>query len=247
MKRFICLLLTILLIITACSFNNVAYAAQYEVEGYTYDDLGELELKINEYNALIDAAMNMASAARDLGYEENHEVIRLAKEEYITYTQERNFYRRIYDNLNSRWQLKVDEYLEATQVWTYLKGIGYSNYVCAGILGNIMTEVGGNTLSIQPSLETTEYYGICQWSSYYPDAWGLSLEEQCNFLASTIESEFDEFGRLYKRKTTYDSFLSMTNCSDIALCFAKVYERCNSSSYKSRQDNAIIAYNYYVS
>ena len=37
----------------------------------------------------------------------------------------------------------------ATEIWLYLKKQGYNDYVCAGILGNIMAEVGGQTLNIR--------------------------------------------------------------------------------------------------
>ena len=39
----------------------------------------------------------------------------------------------------------------------------------------------------------------------------------------------------------------MTSITDAALAFAKCYERCGSGSYTTRQNNAIIAYNYFVS
>lgn len=249
MKRFICLLFSSLFILGIFVFDsdNVAYAMPYEIEGYTYEDLDFLKRKIKEYDSLMEAAHNMASAARDLGYDESHSVIRLARGEYYSYERERSFYKRIYDTLLLKWESKRNEYPDATEVWEYLKKTGYSDYVCAGILGNIMTEVGGNTLNIQPLLETTEYYGMCQWSSFYPDAWDLSLDEQCKFLIDTIEEEFSLFGKLYQRGMTYEKFLSMTDCQDIALCFAKVYERCDFRSYSSRKDNAVMAYNYFVS
>ena len=43
-----------------------------------------------------------------------------------------------------------------------------------------------------------------------------------------------------------DSFLAMTNERDVALAFAKCYERCSSASYTVRQNNAEKAYDYFV-
>ena len=40
------------------------------------------------------------------------------------------------------------KYSQATQVWNGLKALGLNDYVCAGIMGNIMAEVGGQTLDI---------------------------------------------------------------------------------------------------
>lgn len=43
-----------------------------------------------------------------------------------------------------------EKYPEATEVWMYLRyGLGYNEYVCAGILGNMMAEVGGGTLDLK--------------------------------------------------------------------------------------------------
>ena len=44
-----------------------------------------------------------------------------------------------------------------------------------------------------------------------------------------------------------NDFLNMTSITDAALAFAKCYERCASGSYTVRQNNAITAYNYFVS
>lgn len=249
MKRFICLLLTMIFSISmlTTTADGVFYELPYQNEGYTYQDVEYLQAQIAEKQKLMAAAHDMATAARALGYEDSHTVIILAKSEYRQYAQEKEMLEAIYNDLVSRWQAKRIEYPEATMVWEYFKDAGYSDYVCAGILGNIMTEVGGNTLAIQPLLQTTEYYGMCQWSSYYPEAWGLSVKEQCEYLLNSIEGEITAFGRLYQGGMTYEKFVMMTDCRQIALCFAKTYERCGPGSYEMRQDNAVTAYNYFVS
>ena len=86
-------------------------------------------------------------------------------------------------------------YPEATKVWTILQDYGYNDYVCAGIMGNLMVETGGNTLDLDPDLVYYSYYGLCQWSyEYFPSVWYSSLEEQCEFLHDTIEYEINTFG-----------------------------------------------------
>lgn len=147
------------------------------------------------------------------------------------------------------WRVRAEEYPAATQIWLYMKELGWNDYVCAGILGNIMAECGGHTLNIQWNIYDYSgwFYGICQWSLYYrPEASGLSLENQLDLLYNTIESEFDYAGFCYYSGFTYEDFLEMTNCRDIALAFAKVYERCGSGSYSIRQRNAEVAYEYFV-
>ena len=147
------------------------------------------------------------------------------------------------------WRVRAEEYPAATQVWLYMKDLGWSDYVCAGIMGNMMAECGGQTLDIDWRLydHTGWFYGICQWSMYYfPEARDLELEQQLDYLRDTIEGEFDYAGFCYYSGFTYEDFLEMTNCRDIALAFAKVYERCGSGSYSIRQRNAEVAYEYFV-
>lgn len=143
------------------------------------------------------------------------------------------------------WIEKSKEYESAAFIWKYFEDKGYSDCAIAGILGNIMAEVGGQTLYIQYWLSSSSYYGMCQWSrQYYPEAIGLSLEEQCDFLFNTIENEFDVFG--YIVGLSYEDFIQIENEQTAALAFAKVYERCGSGSYSVRQSNATEAYNYFV-
>jgi hypothetical protein len=98
-----------------------------------------------------------------------------------------------------------------------------------------MTEVGGNTLDIQYTAKTKNYYGICQWNKAYSSIWDASLWKQLNFLEDTIKDEIDTFGYVYKQDFNYDDFTSITNVKQAAKIFAICYERCNSKSYKLRE------------
>lgn len=150
---------------------------------------------------------------------------------------------------NSTTTVQNDKYPIATIIWNYLKKLGYNNYVCAGILGNIMAEVGGHTLDINPYLydSSGDYYGICQWfSKYFPEVIDTELNTQLNFLAKTIKSEINNYGYTYKTDFGYNDFLKLTDAEDAALAFAQSYERCWSGSYSLRQANALKAYDYFV-
>ena len=80
-------------------------------------------------------------------------------------------------------------YDQARQVWNYLRDLGLNQYVCAGIIGNIMAEVGGQTLDISrwPIYSQNGYYGICQWSSGRKERllndFGTTLKDQIRFLS----------------------------------------------------------------
>lgn len=142
-----------------------------------------------------------------------------------------------------------NQYKEASIIWNYLKNQGYNNYVCAGILGNIMAEVGGHTLDIDPFLydDSGDYYGICQWSNkYHSSVQGAGLSDQLSYLIKTIENEIDNYGHLYEDDFEYVDFISLTDEREAALAFAQAYERCWSGSYTNRKANAEKAYNYFV-
>ena len=141
------------------------------------------------------------------------------------------------------------KYPVAVEVWNYMKALGWSDAVCAGIMGNMMAEVGGQTLNLNYRLydSSGNYYGICQWSNrYYPQIQGADLETQCNFLRDTIKKEIDIYGKRYASGMNFEKFLQMDDPEEVALCFAMAYERCASWTYDVRQNNATKAYNYFV-
>ena len=139
-------------------------------------------------------------------------------------------------------KLPEGSYPEATYVWNHLKGLGLNDYVCAGIIGNIMAEIGGQTLDFSKwqKYNTSTYYGICQWAgsrrARLLNDYGKSLEAQCKFLS--VE--------LFEVIPQNSTFYTMQNEKDAALYFAKYYERCNSKYYAIRQTNATKALEYFA-
>lgn len=238
MKRIIVIMVMLILMLSSCSVVStaLAYSVEFDAEtSFTYNDLDQLEALMQEQDEMMEAAHQMAEAARSLGYKEQHDVIQLAKQEWHEADELKAKYQAIYDDLMEHWKQKEEEYPDATYVWSYFKDLGYNDYVCAGILGNMMVECGGHTLALQPTVSTRSYYGICQWSKGYSDVWNTSLEEQCNFLRDTIEYEFNTYGSLYKKNFDYASFLELEDYEQAALAFAEVYERCSSASFSARK------------
>lgn len=137
----------------------------------------------------------------------------------------------------------------AQQVWTYLKGYGYSDSVAAGIIGNMMRECGGDTLNLDWNIighyNGDEFYGLCQWClKYTPSGFkGSNVKEQCEYLHKTIKSEFATYGGNYNG-ITYSQFLK-SDTRTAAIAFERVYERCGNYSFEDsrRADNAEKAYN----
>lgn len=225
---------------------EVNFAADY-MDYVETNDINLVISLMSQCEEEMTHAHNMAEAARGLGYPEDHPIILLAKEEYLDAQEHYLRYKEKYNELG--WGIKAEEYPEATQIWLYLKSLDYNDYICAGILGNIMAEVGGNTLKIRPLIFNKDktFYGMCQWSmKYYSEVRNATLAEQCDFLANNIEKEIDTFGRKYKVGFKYDDFVELTSYKEAALAFAKSYERCASQYYNVRVENAAKAYQYFV-
>jgi len=133
-------------------------------------------------------------------------------------------------------------YNQAQKVWNYLRDLGLNEYVCAGIVGNIMAEVGGQTLDISrwPQYSQGTYYGICQWAGSRKNRllndFGTTLEDQIRFLS--VE--------LFEVIPKDNSFYNMQDEQEAALYFAKYYERCSSKYYSVRQKNATKALDYFT-
>ena len=108
-------------------------------------------------------------------------------------------------------------------IWQYLTTeMDLSDEAAAGIFGNMMVECGGYSFNLQPYIYSSGgyYYGLCQWgtSNHHRSINGGRLEEQLDYLASTIRGEMGEYG--------YSSFEGATDPESAAYYFARFYERC---------------------
>ena len=238
---------------TSVSINDTpTVGSSYELKAEVHelketDDINELNDLIADCASRMDAATQMAEACKTLGYEEDDPVIKLAEEEYSNAESDMNYYQELL--VDAKRMLREKEYPAASVVWYYLtETMGLNEHVAAGILGNMMAEVGGQTLDLQVDCSGRGYYGICQWSRKYMvyDITGSNLDTQLEYLNKTIEDEFAVFGDLYTSGFTYQDFCNMQNAQDAAKAFAVVYERCGSGSYSVRKSNAVKAYEYYT-
>ena len=154
-----------------------------------------------------EAAHNLANAARIMGYPEEHDIIVLAQYEWsLAHVAEQKMLEQ------AKWERAESEYPVATRVWRFLEEKGYNPYVRAGIIGNMMTEAGGQTLNLHVRAYNVQgFYGLCQWNMAYGKVWWTDLEEQLNFLEDSIEYEFNTFGGCYKNNFNYESFKNIEN------------------------------------
>lgn len=247
MKRFGILLLIVCILSMTLSCSAGASSPFIPTEGLSIESFMS---EVTD-NAILEhrqeLAHQMAECARQLEYAEDNPVILIAKAEW------ENCSEKIKENkvISQMWENRFEEYPYATYVWLFLtKQMGYSNEVTAGIMGNMMAEVGGNTLDLQYwlySYGSGFYFGLCQWGkTWFPDVRGMDLIGQCEYLVGNIEQHIDEFGAAYSVSNAFEKFLQSESCRDAALMFAKWYEACDSGTYSIRQKNAEKAYEYFT-
>ena len=114
----------------------------------------QLQILIQEQRVNQEAAHKLAESARQLGWPEESEPIVSAKNEWWNAQLAIDAYHARYEELYAefemaKWNAKRSEYPAATEICLYMKDLGWNDYVCAGIMGNLMAEVGGQTLDIQ--------------------------------------------------------------------------------------------------
>ena len=217
------------------------------VEPTTYDDAStylDIALQYQE------AAEMVVSGLFILGYEENHPAMVLAIRDLEVATNNVTYYQEEFNKWEEihKWEIRAEEYPVATKVWLFLKEeLGYSDAVCAGIIGNMMAECGGHTLDLQWNLYNSSYhYGLCQWSSkYYPEMQGANLEDQLAFMAVSFPKIIDRYGYLYQSGMKHEQFKVMDDCGDAAIAFCVIYERPGGNQ-NYRRGLAEKAYNYFT-
>jgi len=194
-----------------------------------------------------EVAHQMAECARELGYQEDHIIIREASSRWWAE-------QRVIDALHEQdtevarisepgvtfTEAQKEEYPVACGVWRYLReDMGLNPYVAAGIIGNMMAECGGQTLNLQPYLCVNNFLGLCMWYSPYTNGrltYGADVTEQLEYLKDTLETNITLFGG------DYDYFISLENATDAAWYFSEYYERGGWHSVRARNAETALEY-----
>lgn len=147
--------------------------------------------------------------------------------------------------------LPEGEYPEARLIWNTIKSWGYSDNVVAGIIGNMMAEVGGGTLAGLSNWHTDGCgYGLIQWTSgrqrLLKQLYGArpNIEQQLQFIRNELTGQNGVNRQVTEAQ--YNELLNAGSPEAAAMTFAKYYERCGSSYRAKRQTFARTAYNYFV-
>lgn len=189
-----------------------------------------------------------------LGYAEEHPAVVMAKtdlenaEADVEYYTEQQLIRQEEEN----WRVRAEEYPVATQAWLYMKNeLGFSDIVCAGIMGNMMAECGGCwTSDLDWDVSSSSGYGMIQWLggrkqqlfSIYGS--NPSVENQLDF----VKDELYGTNGVTKQVTDsqLDKIMNAETPEDCAYAFACYYERCGEGHRWVRRDYARRAYEYFV-
>ena len=178
-------------------------------------------------------AHQIAEMLRAEGHPESHPVI-IACQEWWRAEDNAQKERPEYTTKEQR-----AEYPVAAAVWQLLREAGLSEACAAGIIGNMMAEVGGHTLDLDLYMRQGGYYGLCAWSLYYcPEVDGLGAPGQIDFLMKTLDSNMRVAGG------SAEAFLGLTDAREAAKYFSDKYERPAVWS-QQRADNAVKALDYF--
>ena len=137
----------------------------------------------------------------------------------------------------------------AYEVWNLMKSLGWSDDLCAGILGNMAAECGSayrddkgeGHILLNPNLygDSGTSYGLCQWHAgrmrTLLNNYGTEIESQIAFLAVELQS----YPKILNSNGTY---------KEIAYAFCVDFERPSNryDKAKVRQRYAEIAYDLFA-
>lgn len=189
-----------------------------------------------------------------LGYDTEHPAVVMAKTDFenaevdVEYYTEQQLIRQEEEN----WRVRAEEYPVATQAWLYMKNeLGFSDIVCAGIMGNMMAECGGCwTSDLDWDISGSSGYGMIQWlggrKQQLFSIYGTnpSVENQLDF----VKDELYGTNGVTKQVTDsqLDKIINAETPEDCAYAFACYYERCGEGHRWVRRDYAKRAYEYFV-
>lgn len=151
---------------------------------------------------------------------------------------------------DAKWEAKMEEYPVATTAWLYMKSLGWSDTVCAGIMGNLMAETGGGTLNLDWDSNGSSGYGLIQWigsrRSAIKNRYGEfpTTEQQIQFVYDELYGENGASRQV--TSSQLKAIMEADSPEECAYAFACYYERCAAQHRPIRRGYARHAYEYFV-
>lgn len=178
--------------------------------------------------------------------------LNIAQEKIASQREEIDNYQQQIEDEEAKWKRRYEEYPIATEAWIAMKTYGWSDTVCAGIMGNLMAETGGTgTLHLDWDSNGANGYGLVQWTSgrrstiksrygTYP-----TVKEQIQF----VHDELFGANGIRQQVTIgqLDAIMTAETPEECAYAFACYYERCADFARGMRRGFARDAYEYFTS
>jgi hypothetical protein len=221
------------------------------VEPTTYDEANASLEKAIARQELTNAVYQ---GLISLGYADDHPAVVMAKTDIENADADVVYYQEQFEiwEEKHKWEVRASEYPVATQVWLYMKNeLGYSDIVCAGIMGNMMAECGGCwTSDLDWDVHSSSGFGMIQWlggrkqqlfSIYGNDP---SIEDQLNFMHHEL---YGTDGVTWQvSQSQLDKIMNAETPEECAYAFACYFERCGEGHRAPRRGYARRAYEYFV-
>lgn len=239
---------------TTSQEEEVIILENLEVERVEPTTYAEAEAALASAITREETCSNIYNGLISLGYADDHPAVVMAKKDHSNAIADCAYYTEKRDALQEQhqWEIRTEEFPVATQVWLYMKNeFGWSDTVCAGILGNMMAECGGCWSSdLNWSVNSSSGYGMIQWlgsrrnllfSIYGPNP---TIEDQLNYMRDEL------YGTNGVRKQVTDEqlnkIMNAESPEECAFAFATYFERCSVEHRSIRRGYARTAYEYFV-
>ena len=221
------------------------------VDPTSYDQANSL---VEEAEIRLETAQMVLEGLEALGYEPDHPAIILVHTEIENSTSDLAYYQEKQAEWEEihKWEVRKEEYPAATEAWLIMKEeFGWSDTVCAGIIGNLMAECGGCwTQDLDWQINTKHGMGMVQWIggrrnqlvALYGE--NPTVREQMMFM----RDELYGYNGVTKQVTEsqLNEIMNASSPEECAYAFASYYERCASQHRAPRKGYARTAYEYFV-
>lgn len=221
------------------------------VDPTSYDHANTL---LEEAESRLETAQAVLNGLTTLGYEPDHPAVVLAHTEVDNSTSDLAYYQEKmveWEEIH-KWEVRKAEYPAATEAWLIMsEEFGWSDAVCAGIIGNLMAECGGCwTQDLEWQINTKHGMGMVQWIggrrnqlvALYGE--NPTVRDQMMFM----RDELYGLNGVTKQVTEsqLNEIMNASSPEECAYAFAAYYERCASQHRAPRKGYARTAYEYFV-
>lgn len=221
------------------------------VDPTSYDHANTL---LEEAESRLETAQAVLNGLTTLGYEPDHPAVVLAHTEVDNSTSDLAYYQEKmveWEEIH-KWEVRKAEYPAATEAWLIMsEEFGWSDAVCAGIIGNLMAECGGCwTQDLDWQINTKHGMGMVQWIggrrnqlvALYGE--NPTVKDQMMFM----RDELYGLNGVTKQVTEsqLNEIMNASSPEECAYAFAAYYERCASQHRAPRKGYARTAYEYFV-